>query len=160
MPERSPSPLESSSLLALRAATNAAARVRPVLAREARLSHSELVLLEHLTAGPLGPAEIARLIEVSTAASTGIVDRLESRGHVERVADSEDRRRTAVHITASGRAEVVSRLLPMFEALRVLDASLTEKERAVVTRYLDGAREAFEAVAGPAPVIRGRSGPG
>lgn len=156
-----PPPLrDSSSLHALRAATDAAVRVRPVLAKAAGLSHSELVVLEHLTAGPLGPAEIARLLEVSTAASTGIVDRLVTRGHVERVADSADRRRTSVHITAAGHAEVINRLLPMFEALQALDDTLTPRERAVVTRYLDGARAAFEAVAGPAPEVSGRPGPG
>lgn len=142
---------ESASLRALRAATDAAMRVRPVVARAAGLSHSELVVLEHLMGGPIGPAELARLLEVTTAASTGIVDRLEGRGHVERVADHADRRRTSVHITASGRAEVLDRLMPMFVALQALDDAITDAERDVVTRYLDGARQAFEAVAGPSP---------
>jgi DNA-binding MarR family transcriptional regulator len=142
---------ETPSLVALRQATNAAARVRPVVAHVARLSHSELVALEHLTSGPVGPAELARLLEVTTAASTGIVDRLEARGHVARVADPHDRRRTSVHLTDSGRAEVVGLLQPMVRALQQLDAGFDDDEREVVARYLDGARAAFETVAGPAP---------
>jgi DNA-binding MarR family transcriptional regulator len=143
---------ETPSLVALRAAMGAAARVRPVVARAARLSHTELVALEHLTMGPVGPAELARLLEVSTAASTGIVDRLEARGHVARVADPTDRRRTSVEITDSGRAEVRALLAPMFQALAALDAELDDRDRELVARYLDGARAAFEAVAGAAPV--------
>jgi DNA-binding MarR family transcriptional regulator len=142
---------ESESLVALRAATNAAARVRPTVARQAALSQSELVALEHLSRGPVGPGELARLLEVTTAASTGIVDRLVSHGHAARVDRVDDRRRTAVYLTASGRAEVVARLRPMFEALQVLDGSFDAAERAVVARYLRGAAAAFEAVAGPAP---------
>lgn len=145
---------ESESLVALRSATNAAVRVRPVVAHAARLSHSELVALEHLTTGPMGPAELARVLEVSTAASTGIVDRLEARGHVARVADPADRRRTSVQVTDSGRAEVVGLLMPMFAALRALDEGFDEAERAVVARYLRGATAAFETVAGPAPARR------
>lgn len=145
---------ESESLVALRAATNAAVRVRPVVAHAAHLSHSELVALEHLTLGPMGPAELARVLEVSTAASTGIVDRLEARGHVARVADPLDRRRTSVQVTESGRAEVVGLLMPMFAALQALDEGFDPSERAVVARYLRGATAAFETVAGPAPARR------
>ena len=147
---------ETESLVALRSATSAAMRVRPVVAHAARLSHSELVALEHLTAGPMGPAELARVLEVSTAASTGIVDPLEGRGHVARVADPADRRRTSVHLTDSGRAEVVGLLLPMFRALQELDDGFDDGERAVVARYLRGATAAFETVAGPAPARRMR----
>jgi DNA-binding MarR family transcriptional regulator len=142
---------ETESLLALRAATNAAVRVRPVVAHAAHLSHSELVALEHLMRGPVGPAELARLLEVTTAASTGIVDRLEHRGHVTRVADATDRRRTSVHLTDSGRAEVLALLMPMFQALQALDDGFDDQERAVVARYLRGATAAFEAVTGPRP---------
>jgi DNA-binding MarR family transcriptional regulator len=141
----------SESLRALRAVTDAAVRVRPVVAKAAGLSHSELVALEHLMAGPLGPGELARRLEVTTAAATGIVDRLAARGHIDRVADAADRRRTAVHITESGRAEVYQRLMPMFAALQALDDQLSDAERAVVARYLGGVAAAFEAVAGPGP---------
>jgi DNA-binding MarR family transcriptional regulator len=143
---------ESASLVALRTATSAAVRVRPVVAHAARLSHSELVALEHLTTGPAGPAELARLLEVTTAASTGIVDRLEARGHVARMADPSDRRRTSVEITESGLAEVRALLMPMFQRLQALDERFDNDEREVVARYLRGATEAFESVAGPAPV--------
>ena len=137
---------ETRSLVALREMVTAAARMQHVVARRAGLSDTELTTLDHLSREPLGPAEVARRLDVSTAASTGIVDRLAARGHVERRAHPADRRRTEVHITPSGRAEVVAHLVPMFRALDELDRTFTDAERAVVERYLAGAAEAFEHV--------------
>ena len=53
-------------------------RVRPSVARRAGLSQSELVALEHRSRAPVGPGQLARLLGVTTAASTGVVDRLVS----------------------------------------------------------------------------------
>lgn len=142
---------QTGSLDALRECTEAGARVRGVVARQAGLSESELVALEHLVREPLGPAELARRLEVSTAAATGIVDRLASHGHVTRAPHAEDRRRTQVLVTASGREEVLRRLLPMFRSLRELDESFDPAERAVVERYLRGATEAFRQITEPTP---------
>ena len=146
---------QTGSLVALREAIEAGSRVRHVVARRAGLSDSELVALQHLVRGPLGPAELARILDVSTAASTGVVDRLADRGHVERHPHVGDRRRTEVRVTRSGREEVLAHLLPMFTALDAWDRSFTDDERALVERYLRGVRAAFEQVAGqpsaPAP---------
>lgn len=140
---------QTGSLDALRECTDVASRVRGVVSRRAGLSTSELTALEHLVREPLGPAELARLLNVSTAASTGIVDRLASHGHVTREPHGQDRRRTQVLVTASGREEVLQWLLPMFRALRALDESFDASERAVVERYLRGATDAFRQVTDP-----------
>ncbi|TIC82603.1 MarR family transcriptional regulator [Nocardioides sp. GY 10127] len=138
---------QTDSLRALRRAVTAAGKVRPAVARRAGLGESELVALERLVAAPAGPAELARLLGVSTAAATGLGDRLEAHGHAERRAHPSDRRRVELHVTDSGREEVLAHLLPMFSVLARLDAGFTDDERAVVARYLDGAREAFEELA-------------
>lgn len=137
------------TLLALRDLLAAGSRVTHVVARRAGLSETELVTLEHLSREQIGPAEVARRLEVSTAAATGIVDRLVARGHVERRPHELDRRRTDLHITDSGRSEVVGHLMPMFAALDRHDASFSEEEKAVVERYLRGAAAAFERVLEP-----------
>ena len=62
------------------------------------------------------------------------------------MSDASDGRRTSVTISDSGRAEVVGHLMPMFRVLADLDASLTDDERAVVTRYLQGAIAALRTV--------------
>ena len=139
---------QTGSLLALRAAVEAGRRVRQVIARRAGLSESDLVAMEHLMRDPLGPGDLARILDVSTAAATGLVDRLSERGHVRRRPHEQDRRRTQVEVTGPGREEVLGHLLPMFVALDRLDRSFSAEEREVVERYLRGAVAAFEQVEG------------
>lgn len=136
---------QTPSLLALRAVVRAAGRVRPAVARRSGLTETELVTLEKLVEGPVGFVELARLLDVSTAAATGVGDRLEGHGHAERRRHPTDRRRVELHVTDSGREEVLAHLMPMFGALAELDAGFTDDERAVVARYLEGAMAAFEA---------------
>lgn len=106
------------------------------IARRTGLSESELHSLRHLLAGPIGPNDLARTLGVTSAASSGIVDRLESRGHVTRHAHPTDKRRTVVSISDSGRAEVLAQMRPMFEGLVAADAKLDDAQRAVVEAYL------------------------
>jgi DNA-binding MarR family transcriptional regulator len=129
----------TSTLAALEELVELAEAAPAAVARNAGLSTSELHSLRHLIRGPLGPVELAKLLGVTSAASSGVVDRLTSRGHAERRSHPEDKRRTEVVITDHGRAEVLARLRPMFEALAALDATLSDDERVVVERYLRGA---------------------
>lgn len=137
------------ALLTLRELIAAAQRMRHAVARRAGLSESELAALQHLLEDPLGPADLSRRLEVSTPAGTQIADRLVGRGHVERVPDPDDRRRTRLVVTPSGREEVLAHLLPMFTGLEAWDAGFDDAERAVVERYLRGVVEVFERVVDP-----------
>ena len=141
-----PSYRSSSSLDALQELVDVAAQVPHEVARRAGLSTSELHSLRHLMNSPMGPVELARTLGVTSAASSGVVDRLVSRGHAERRAHPGDGRRTEVVITDSGRREVFERLAPMFAALAELDSSLDENERALIERYLRGATAAMRAL--------------
>ena len=147
--ERGQERQQPTTLQALRDLVAAGSRVNHVVARRSGLSETELVTLEHLSREQIGPAEVARRLEVSTAAATGIVDRLVSRGHVERRPHEVDRRRTDLHITDSGRGEIVGHLMPMFAALDRHDAAFTAEEKEVVERYLRGATRALEQVLEP-----------
>ena len=137
---------QTETLTRLRELVNVAARVRPTVATRAGLSANELLALEHLFAEPLGAGEVGRRLQVTSAATTQIVDRLAQRGHVEREPHPTDRRRTLVRLTDSGRAEVLEHLMPMFRALAEMDADLNETERHVVDRYLQRATAAFRSV--------------
>lgn len=134
---------QTDTLLALRQLTDAARQVTPAVARRAGLSHTEMATLEALTGAAIGPGEVARRLGVSSAAASGIVDRLAARGHVERRPHPKDGRRTSLALTDSGRAEVLGHLLPMFLELDALDSALTDAEREVVLRYLQGAVRAL-----------------
>jgi DNA-binding MarR family transcriptional regulator len=130
---------QTSTLLLLRELLTAGAQVSPTVSRRARLSRSELAALELLVERPVGPVDLSRHLGVTSAASSGIVDRLEARGHVVREPDEHDRRRTRVVLTDSGREDVLGHLMPMFLALAELDATLGDGDREVVDRYLRGA---------------------
>ncbi len=71
-------------------------------------------------------SEIAQRMGHTTAAATGLVDRLENLGHVKRTHGKDDRRQILVQITASGagivtevRDDMTSNLLKMMEHLDV-----------------------------------------
>ncbi len=131
---------------ALRRLLQAGVRIRQTVSRRTGLSEVELAALEQVGRGSLGPAALARQLDVSSAAATGIVDRLSRRGHLERVPDATDRRRTQLHLTDSAAAEVQRHLGPMFAGLAQLDASFSEEERAVVERYLRGVLDCLDGV--------------
>lgn len=135
--------LQTPTLQALRELIDLASQVGPAVARRAAMSNSELATLELLMDRQVGPAEVARHLGVTTAASSGIVDRLEARGHLRREADPADGRRTRLVMTDSARGEVIGHLMPMFVGLAALDARLTDDERAVIEQFL---REATAAV--------------
>lgn len=136
----------SPTLDALQELVDVAALVPPAVARRAGLSPSELHALRHLSLGPRGPVELARLLGVTSAASSGVVDRLAAHGHVERRPHPADGRRTEVVITDAGRREVVQRLAPMFEGLAAIDNGLTDAEREAVERYLHGAIDSMRSL--------------
>ena len=69
-------------------------------------------------------SEIAQRMGHTTAAATGLVDRLETLGHVKRAHGKDDRRQILVQITASGsdivtevRDDMIVNLLKMMEHL-------------------------------------------
>jgi DNA-binding MarR family transcriptional regulator len=126
----------SATLDALDELIRAAASVEPAVARRAGLSTSELQALRYLVDGSRGPVELSHLLGVTSAASSGVVDRLAARGHVRRRRHPADGRRTQVEITGSGRQALDSLLEPMQARLADVDASLGADERAAVGKYL------------------------
>ncbi len=129
----------SETLRALRHLMTVAGDMPGEVARRADLTQTELRALEVLIEAPRGPVELSRDLGVTSAASSGIVDRLCHRGHVRRLPHPTDGRRTQVVISDSGREEVLSYLIPMFRQLQALDDDFSEEERRVVLRYLKAA---------------------
>ena len=137
---------QSSTLTALRTLTRLSEQAAPAIARRASLTHNELRALENLMDQPMGPGELGRILGVSSAAASGIIDRLEARGHAQRASHESDGRRTSVTISPSGRTEIVGYLMPMFRELAILDAGLSDEDRVVVDRFLEGAIRALRTV--------------
>jgi DNA-binding MarR family transcriptional regulator len=131
------------TLSALDELIQVAATLEPAVARKAGLSNSELQALRHLVGGSRGPVELSHLLGVTSAASSGVVDRLAARGHVQRRPHPDDGRRTQVEVTARGRDEIEGLMQPVLARLADADDALTDDERAVVRRYLTDVTEAL-----------------
>jgi DNA-binding MarR family transcriptional regulator len=77
---------------------------------QGNVSFPQFFLLAYLSSEEyLTMSDIAKKMGHSTAAATGLVDRLEKLGYVERVHAAEDRRKIMVRITQLG-VELVSRM--------------------------------------------------
>lgn len=75
-----------------------------------QVSFPQYFLLGHLSDGiPVTMSEVAERMDHSTAAATGLVDRLENLGYVERTHATNDRRKVLVRITPKG-TELVERM--------------------------------------------------
>lgn len=102
------------------------------------LSFLHLQVLMTLDAdGPQPMHALAELLDVSQASATGIVDRMESRGLVERTRDGEDRRVIRVCIATAGRDLLTSMATERRERLALLLEGLTDDE---LEGFLRGSR--------------------
>ncbi len=105
------------------------------------LTFSQFITLKKLAGGIASASELARAAELNPGAMTRLLDRLESRGVIARVADPDDRRAWRIHLTEAGEA--------MWQDIqqcgqRVLDRAFTgmdDAERQQLTRLLEQARD-------------------
>lgn len=100
------------------------------LGRGFKLTVPQLVCLKQLeAAGPISPSELSRLVYLSQATITGILNRLEDRGLVKRERKNPDRRLVTVSLTDKGRQTVSSAPSPLQEVfLGRLDALAREDQ--------------------------------
>ncbi|MDM7887367.1 MarR family transcriptional regulator [Curtobacterium sp. RHCJP20] len=118
-----------------------------VLAHESAtrgLGTTDTRLLLHLAAAEPGgttPKQAGEQLELSTGATTSLLDRLERHGHLERRPNPDDRRSILVHLTPSGTA--VAREVAATWAAAFRDA-VAPAARAGVALALEGVGDALE----------------
>ncbi len=92
-------------------------KLQPIL-RRTRVSLAHFYLLLYMAEEEsVSMGVIAQLMGHTTAAATGVVDKLEDLGHLRRVAAARDRRKTLVKITDRGRTLVNKMRLHIEQAL-------------------------------------------
>jgi len=124
----------------MREHASAATRYAAAVAKRMGMGASELAALEHLeAAGPMTPGQLGGRLSMSPGAVTALVDRLEKRGHVERLPNPEDRRSALLRETEKGLRDSLGHLWPYIEEMRGIEERLTEEERAVISGYLKAA---------------------
>jgi DNA-binding MarR family transcriptional regulator len=109
------------------------------------------VLLALRADGPLSMRAVAELADVSEASATGIVDRMEQRGLVERRHDTQDRRVVLVHLTERGRGVLAA--LDVARRLHLAHCvdKLTDQELAGLVTGLRALRAARERLTASQP---------
>jgi DNA-binding MarR family transcriptional regulator len=97
------------------------------LARNHGLSHAALNALAVIEGygGPIPTGEVSTRMHITTGTMTTVLDTLERKGYVQRIADPEDRRRVLVDVTPAAQ-DLLDQLLPEVQQLalavmRVLD---------------------------------------
>ena len=105
------------------------------------LTFSQYITLKKLDDGTAGVTDLARAAEVDPSAMTRLLDKLESRGLIARVADPGDRRALNIHLTEAG--------LAMWQdinqcGMRVRERAMhgmSEADRETLTRLLAQVRD-------------------
>jgi MarR family transcriptional regulator, lower aerobic nicotinate degradation pathway regulator len=102
--------------------------LRRVAARQ-DLSVTQIRLLGILRDREPGILVLAGYLELDKSSVTGLVDRAERRGLVQRVADPDDGRAVRIKLTRSGRALVTKGAAEMGDELTAAAADLTDPQR-------------------------------
>jgi DNA-binding MarR family transcriptional regulator len=89
-----------------------------------------------LSAGPLTAGEIAQQTGLTTASVTSLIDRLESKGFVNRVRDANDRRRVIVEPNAEKLAELARVFGSMQGMFDDLGTFYTDDQLATIIDFL------------------------
>jgi DNA-binding MarR family transcriptional regulator len=117
------------------------------LAAELNVDRAGLEAMDHLmTTGPATPTELARLLGISTAAMTLVLNRLESAGHLRRDPHPSDRRKLIITASDETSHRAYGHVAPLIQGVESLIDSLKESERVVVEKFLDGLLTAYDEV--------------
>lgn len=97
-----------------------------------------------MAGGHLGAGELARSLELTSGATTRLIDRLERVGHVARTTDPADRRRRVVTITTSAQTTAGAYFGSIATTIAAALEPYDEAERDVVRRFLTDVITAME----------------
>ncbi|MEV7444397.1 MarR family transcriptional regulator [Streptomyces sp. NPDC091204] len=112
------------------------------VAQRLGLNVTDLTCLGHiLGAGdtPLAAGDLAELVDLTTGAVTGVLNRLERAGYARRRPDPTDRRRVRVVAEPAAAARVVAVYQPFYDRLGALFADYTPDEVAVIADWFERA---------------------
>ena len=130
-------------LLQVRALAAALETHRAAVSHRTHLNRTDLNALELVARrGGLTAGEMAGALHLTTGAVTGVIDRLEAAGHVERVVDAEDRRRVVVAPTAAAHTTSRELLKDLGDAIAEAVSGYTPEERELLTAFLERLEEA------------------
>ena len=116
---------------------NSFAQVEAVEIKDHDLTAPQFGVLEALAhLGPLKMCDIAHKYLTSGANITGVVDRLEEKGLVQRVMEAEDRRTYRIHLTEAG-SRLIAEIFPAHaQTIEKMTGVLSENEKTTLIKLL------------------------
>ncbi|SRR6266511_4161547 len=112
-----------------------------------QLNRTDLRALQALRRGGMTAGQLARALNVTSGATTRVIDSLAGAGHVVRTPDAMDRRRVVVQLTPAAERIVERTLERPLAELRSMAASHDEEELARLVRLLSDLRSLVRASA-------------
>ena len=136
-------------LEALRDYRTAEQEMRRRIRDEMNITEKDMLALRHVLhahqrGNPLGPTDLSRLLSISSASTTALIDRLVSSGHVRRQLHPTDRRALKLIPTDKSSTEIHETLGRLHERMMEAASSLSHEEAEVVTRFLHLLQETVE----------------
>ncbi len=118
-------------------------RMRAALARQARISETDLDALEHLeAAGPLTLRDLGARLALTSGAVTMLADRLERAGWVNRRPHPTDRRSVLLELSARAAERTPAGLARYHAAIHALAARVPAGHRDILGAFLADAAQA------------------
>ncbi len=109
------------------------------------VDYAGLSTMIHLAqVGSATPTAIAGILETSTAATSLVLTRLETSGHISRQPHPTDRRKVVVEPARASLVAAREHSRPVTDGIDQLTAALTPAERATVATFLDGLVRVYE----------------
>jgi DNA-binding MarR family transcriptional regulator len=129
--------LETDFLLAMRRAGATMQLLGQLSAERIGINVTDLNCLNIVAlTGPMTAGDLAKATGLTTASITGVLDRLEEGGFVQRERDPKDRRRVIVNLKAGpGLREIAPTFGPLVKAWRATAASYTDEELQLLLEF-------------------------
>lgn len=123
---------------ALRKMGTASAVLSQSVAKCVGLSSSDLECLDMIyLEGSVTAGRIAEYTKLTTGAVTGLIDRLERSGYVERIHDTKDRRRVVVRVVPANIKPIQDLYVPMSEAATALMRRYSAAELELIAEFIE-----------------------
>jgi DNA-binding MarR family transcriptional regulator len=133
-------------MLALRRSSAAGVLHGQTIARRVGVNSTDLECLDLiLMGGPSTAGEIARHTGLTSGAVTGLIDRLERLGLVERTADAVDRRKVLVRVREDKIGPIAAFYAPLEKAMQGLLASYSKEELKVLIDFSERSGDLLQA---------------
>ncbi|MBL4764470.1 MAG: MarR family transcriptional regulator [Colwellia sp.] len=104
-----------------------------------------LIMLEIDKASGVNSSQVAKNVNLSAATVTNIIDRLENKGLITRVRNTEDKRKVALYLTENGQAILLNAPQPLQEHFIKNFANLAQWEQSQMLSSIERLAEMMDA---------------